>query len=128
VSDERLREIVGNFIYELEDMSAGERRVIRPCSIYQALDQFSQWSYMESFLHSVPLDIPKWQLCLWLSNNIEERVRECDVEDFYAMVCPSAHIENHRLIQELTKCFYPTTPFSEPEEAGSEEEECSDDC
>lgn len=125
MSDERLREIVGNFLYDLEDMSRDDRGAVRPCSISQALDQFATWSRVDSFMRSVPEDVPRWQVCLWLQDNVEERIRQCGVDEFYEMAFAAIPMTESKLFQDMRRCFSP------PEDLKNDdigEEEYQDDC
>lgn len=130
MSDERLKEIVGNFLYDLENMSAHERRTLRPCNISKALDQFAHFSYADTLMMSAPLDIPKWQLCLWMSHNLQEYVRVCDADDFHTLACSGEYpISEHNILTQIQRYIHQSTDQTECAEPESEveEEEVTDD-
>ena len=77
MSDEHLREVVGNFLYELENISAHEQKTLRACKISEAVDQFGYVTCLDSCMSLLPGETPKWQICLWMAENLTENIVEC---------------------------------------------------
>ena len=120
MSDQHLKEAVSNFLYELGMVSSNDPGFHQPYSISEAIEKFGEVSCAEMCLETLPDDIPRWQVCLWMSENLRENIRKCSIQDIFSL-CFSmrGHLTlGGRILYDLQQYFshLPSVPDLEPEQ------------
>jgi hypothetical protein len=115
MSDELLREVVNNFLSDLSEIPQREHTSMKECIISESIEQFFEASCSDICFTIIPEDVPRWQLCLWFSNNIKEVIKECTADDFHSMACLSPLERQITHLDDFHHSFLPGFYNSETE-------------